>query len=172
MKVKKWTEVDAARLGGGKLPAGGYVIYIQEVEDVESKEYLRITYDIAEGEHKGHYANETSGTKWRHQFVRSYKDSSEAFFSAFLQAIAASNPDFDLAAWQKTCNPYDLEGLILGSIWQDEYYTNDHGEDKERLAFHSAVPASVIREGRFEVPKPNDRRTAPDPYAPGADIPF
>ena len=173
MKVTNWTEINAATPGGrSKLPAGGYVIKILKVEDVESKEYLRITYDIAEGEYKDHYAEDTGANEWRHQFVRSYKDSAATFFAQFLQAITASNADFDLAKWQKVCNPYELEGLILGSIWRDDLYTNDRGEDKERLEFFAAVPADRIRAGAYEVPKPNDRRTAPDPYAPGADIPF
>lgn len=172
MKVTNWTEINAATPGGrSKLPAGGYVIKILKVEDNEKNEYITITYDIAEGAYKGHYANDTGGDEWRHQFRRYYTSSSEAYFSQFLQAIAASNADFDLAKWQKVCNPYELEGLILGTLWQDVKYTNNQGEDKERLGFYAAMPADRIRQGNYDVPPVSDQRTK-DPYAPGADIPF
>ncbi len=171
MKVMKWTEVNAAGTGGGKLPAGGYVIEILKVEDNEKNEYLTITYDIAEGEYKGHYASDTGGNEWRHQFRRYYTEASMAYFSQFLQAIAASNADFDLGEWQKTCNPYELEGMQLGSLWQDVRYTNNQGEDKERLGFYAAVPADRIRSGQFEVPPVSDQRTK-DPYAPDSNVPF
>lgn len=178
MKVKNWTEVNAAQPGGGaKLPAGGYVIRILKVEDDERNEYLTITYDIAEGEHAGHYADEDAGNAWRHQFRRYYSEKAEAFFAQFLQALAASNADFDLNAWSKVSNPYDLEGLVLGSIWQDVKYTNTKGEDKERLDFYAAVPADRIRAGQFEVPPVKDVRTKVDEpdvsaYTRDSSIPF
>ena len=56
MKVKAWNLIEEST-GGSKLPVGGYVIKILDVEDVPSREYLRITYDIAEGEHAGHYSD-------------------------------------------------------------------------------------------------------------------
>ena len=49
-----WTEVSAAGTSS-MLPAGGYVAKIVDVEDVESREYLRFTYDIAEGPQKGFF---------------------------------------------------------------------------------------------------------------------
>ena len=53
MKIKNW-EIIEESTPGEKLPAGGYVATIVNVEDVPSKEYLWIVYDIKEGEHAGH----------------------------------------------------------------------------------------------------------------------
>lgn len=174
MKVKNWTEVNAATPGGGmRLPAGGYIIRIDAVKDNPAQEFIEITYDIAEGEHAGHY---TDAESWRHTFRRYYSDKAESFFAQFLQALAASNADFDLAAWQKTANPFELEGLILGSIWQNEKYTNNKGEDKERLIFYAAMPADKIRAGAFDVPQDKDSRTKVETSTGGgaydAEIPF
>ena len=36
------------------LLAGAYICIIRNVEDVEDREYLKVTYDIAEGEYKGY----------------------------------------------------------------------------------------------------------------------
>lgn len=174
MKVKNWTEVNAAVPGGGmRLPAGGYVIKIQSVNDNANQEYLEITYDIAEGEYAGHYADAES---WKHTFRRWYGEKSKSFFKQFLQALEESNANFDIAIWQKTANPFELEGLILGSIWQNEKYTNNKGEDKERLIFYAAIPADKVRAGAFDVPQDRDSRTKVETSTGGgaydAEIPF
>ena len=56
-KGYNWAEVEPA--GTSKvLEPGGYVAQITAVEDVESREYLRFTYDIAEGACKGFFADD------------------------------------------------------------------------------------------------------------------
>lgn len=46
-----------------KVIPGGYVCIIKTADDVSEKEYLELTYDIAEGSLKGHYADEFLVTK-------------------------------------------------------------------------------------------------------------
>ena len=56
MKALDLTNVQAN--AGGEFPRvtpGGYVIGIVSVQDVPEKEYLKISYDIAEGELKNYY---------------------------------------------------------------------------------------------------------------------
>lgn len=167
----KWTEVEAAGTSR-MLPAGGYVAVITDVEDVESKEYLRFTYDIAEGELKGFF--EDDDRKYTHQFTRSYKDTAMAFMKKFLDAVEASNKDFDLSKWNN--DPTDLIGKCVGIIVQREDYTNQNGEDRARMNVEEYAKADDIRKGRYVLPEPKDTRASkpesvPSPYST-ADVPF
>ena len=152
-KNTTWTEVEAA--GSSKmLPAGGYVARITDVEDVESKEYLRFTYDIAEGDCKGFF--ETDDRVYVHQFVRSYKEKAKGFMKKFLENVEASNADFKLEGWNN--DPNDLKGKLVGIIVQREDYTNASGEDRARMNVEDFAKADDIRNGRFVLPEPKDSR--------------
>ena len=172
-KNTKWTEVSAAT-GSSMLPAGGYVAVITDVEDVESKEYLRFTFDIAEGEHKGFFA--TDDRVYTHQFVRSYKEKASGFMKAFLECVEASNDNFKLDGWDN--DESDLKGKLVGIIVQREDYTNNNGEDRARMNVEDYAKADDIRNGRYKLPEPKDSRNAKaeapaqggDVY--GAEIPF
>lgn len=161
MKVKAWNLIEEST-GGAKLPVGGYVIKILDVEDVPSREYLRITYDIAEGEHAGHYSDAFGKQNaWSHQFVRSYKDSAEGMFKAFLNRLEESNKmskGFTVEKWSERSDERDFIGLTLGAVIQKRLYTNDNGEDKEALEVARVYAAQDIRNGDFEVPEPRDVR--------------
>ena len=168
-----WNEIDAA--GASKmLPAGGYVAAIVDVEDVESKEYLRFTYDIHEGALAGFFADDDRD--YTHQFTRSYKPKAAPFMKQFLQAVEASNPKFKLAGWNS--DPADLKGQLVGIIVQREDYTNRDGEDRARMNVEGFASADDIRHGRFVLPEPKDtREKKPEPQEVqgsvyDADIPF
>jgi len=171
-KNMNWTEVTA--VGGSRmLPAGGYVATITEVEDVESKEYLRFTYDIAEGEFKGFF--ETDDRVYTHQFVRSYTEKSSGYMKRFLECVEGSNPNFKLDGWGN--DPNDLVGKIVGIIVQREDYTNRDGEDRARMNVEGFASATDIRNGRFKLPDPKDSREKEESATQGgslydADIPF
>lgn len=152
-KNTNWTEVSAAG-GSNMIPAGGYVAKITSVEDVESKEYLKFTYDIAEGEHAGFFANEKR--PYTHQFIRSYKDTAANFMRQFLDCVEASNNGFTLAGWNN--NPYDLINKFVGVVIQREDYTNESGEDRARMNVVSFAPVDDIRNNRYVLPDPEDNR--------------
>ena len=152
-KNTTWTEVSAAG-SSSMLPAGGYVAVIMDVEDVESREYLRFLYDIAEGEHKGFF--ETDDRPYTHQFVRSYKEKATGFMKQFLECVEASNTDFKLDGWNN--DPADLIGKKVGIIVQREDYTNQNGEDRARMNVEGFAKAEDIRNGRFKLPEPKDSR--------------
>lgn len=164
----KWTEVSAAG-SSSMLPAGGYVARITAVEDVESREYLRFTFDIAEGEHKGFFADDDR--VYTHQFVRSYKQKAAGFMKKFLECVEGSNDGFKLAGWDN--DETDLIGLLVGIIVQREDYTNASGEDRARMNVEDFAKAEDIRNGRYKLPEPKDNRTSDgNGSAYDADVPF
>lgn len=161
MKVMNWTEVEPAGAGVDKLPAGGYVIRILSAQERTSRKgdpYIEMAFDVAEGEHAGHYASETRD--WTHSFSRSYTGNAAGFFRAFLDALEASNPGrFSVAAWQRTCDEQAFVGLVVGALFRDRMYTSAKtGKDVTVLDFVRAMPAQEAREGKFTVPPAKDDR--------------
>lgn len=166
-----WTEISSAT-SSKMIPAGGYVAKITDVEDVESKEYLRFTYDIAEGECRGFF--ETDDRPYTHQFMRSYTEKATPFMKSFLECIEASNADFNLEGWDNDVS--DLIGKLVGVLIQREDYTNRDGEDRARMNVEGYTTADNIRNGRFKLPEPKDNRVkkaeADGGSAYDAEIPF
>lgn len=177
MKVLNWESVEESA-PFSKLPAGGYVIKITDVEDMPDKEYLNVVYDIKEGEFSGFYSDDFGRLNpWAHRFVRSYKPTAEGMFKQFLARLEDSNRDFNISAWQKRSDERDLIGLELGIVLQNELYTNNQGDDKERLCVVGVYAAQDIRNGDYKLPEPRDKRTSVGGAAPAAadpydDVPF
>lgn len=83
MQYKDLTNVQAAG-EYTKLQPGGYICQITKVEDFSEKEYLKIEYDIADGEFKKYFKELSEKFNfWGGNFIRSYKDSALPFFKAF-----------------------------------------------------------------------------------------
>lgn len=158
MKIMNWESVEEST-PFEKPPVGGYVAKIVDVEDVPDKEYLNIVYDIAEGEFAGFYSDDfAKKNPWAHRFVRSYKDTAKGMFKAFLSRLMDSNRSFDLTAWQQRSDERELVGLEIGIVLQYEDYTNDKGEDKERLQVVGVYATQDIRNGDFKLPPRKDSR--------------
>lgn len=172
MKVKNWNLIEEST-GGQKLPAGGYVCVITDVEDNPRGEYLRITYDIKEGEYAGHYSDDfAKDHPYIHQFVRSYKDSAEGMFKAFINRVQESNRGF---VWNMQ-DERQFIGKEIGLVMQYEKYTNTKGEDKERLNVERVYATQDIRNGDYKLPDPKDNRTnvpaSSNSYDDYSDVPF
>lgn len=159
MKKQNWTDVSEST-PFEKLPAGGYVVRILNVEDVPSREYLNIYYDIAEGPYAGFFDDDFGrANMWKHRFVRSYKDSASGMFKAFLTRLEDCNPQFSVAKWQVRSDERELIGLLLGIVLQYEDYTNESGDDKERMNMVGVYSIEDIRSGNYKLPERKDSRT-------------
>lgn len=158
-----------ASTGGGdfqRMGAGGYVAQIQAVRTdgpasygkgridyVNSKEYVKLIYDIAEGDFAGRFSDDYwSGEDkdYGHQIFLSWKNMGA--FKGNIQALDESNPGFDaLAAFQ--ADRWELfigkkVGIVVG---EEEYRAND-GTIKTRLGFPRLKSIQDIRAGKFKVP--------------------
>lgn len=159
MKIMNWTEVEPAGTGAEKLPAGAYVLRITGVSGHTSKAgnpYLTFTYDVAEGEHAGHYASETRD--YVHSFNRSYTGNSAPFFRALLDAFEQSNANFDVETWQRTCDEQAFVGLLVGVLFRDKIRTNSKGKDVTVLDYVRPMAAAEVRGGDWTVPPVKDER--------------
>ena len=148
MKKIDWNNVEEAK-GFDKLPAGGYVCGITAVEDVEASEYLKLEFDIAEGEYKNYYRSLYDNKGFLGgKFIKSYKEKARGFFKKMLTAFEKSNPGFVFDNDEKALKRKFI-GLVIG---YEEYVKNDDTVG-ERITVVDFLPVEDIRAGRFEVPK-------------------
>lgn len=133
--------------------AGGYVCIITGVEDVPEKEYLRVSYDIAEGEYKGFYSQRKKDMGWDCPVtIRSYKEKALGFFKGFVTSVEKSNNGFK---WDgKTESQFVKKGV--GLVLRKEKYLNSKNEEKVRLVVDSIHSVDAIRNGDFKVPEMTD----------------
>ena len=131
-----------------RLAPGGYICVIKTVEDVPDREYLRIEFDIAAGDHAGFYQRtyESSGY-WLGSTIRSYKDSALRFFKSFITAIENSNPGYHWNNDEST-----LVGKKIGLVLSEEEYRSKKGEVKMKLVANGCHSIQKITSGEYKVP--------------------
>lgn len=149
MKHINWNEVEAAKPGEfNKLPAGGYICQITAVEDEPKKEYLKLEFDIADGEYKGYYrALYDSKHFWAASFIKSYKEKAQGFFKQMLDCFAASNRAFSFTDDERV-----LTGKYIGLVLGYEEYIGSDNKVKTRITVTDFKSAKQIKDGDFEIP--------------------
>lgn len=146
-----WGTVEEAK-DFPRVKPGGYICRICDVEDNEQQEYLKISYDIADGEFKGHYSNlKTTMNYSLPFFIRSYKEKAMPFFKGMLTALECSNKGF--VADKFNNQPETLVGAYIGLILGEEEYVGSDGETKTSIRVQGIRSISSIKEGDFEIPK-------------------
>ena len=146
-----------------RLPAGGYVCRILSVENHEDeKPYLRIVYDISEGEYRDYYSDEW-GTKneWAHDNRHYYSPKAFGMFKGFLKAIDESNgTNFEEAA-EEGFDERKLVGLSIGYLIGYDEYIGTNGSINTKPTIRGTRSVATIREGRFKIPELKKLETAP-----------
>jgi hypothetical protein len=136
--------------------AGGYICKIMDVEDVPINEqgkgdYIRIEYDIADGDFKGYYKEqfERWGSNWNASFIRSYKEKALGMFKHFTNCVEKSN-----AGYEWDWNEKGLIGKVVGLVLGEEEYKNSIGEIKTKLVVSQVKTVEEIKNGDFKIPAP------------------
>ena len=162
-------EYNAAEASTGgefkRMTAGGYIVRIQavrtkgfdygrEIDYPEEKMYVKLIYDIDEGEFAGKFSDEywaDESKDWGHQIFLSWKNMNA--FKGNIQAIEESNPGFDaMAAF--TADKWTLFiGKTVGIVLGEEEYMGNDGTVKTRFTFPRLKSVQDIRDGRFRVPQ-------------------
>lgn len=155
-----YNEVKASTGEYARLPAGGYVCKITKVEDVPAKEYLRVSFDICEGEYRGWYRDQREELEDRGYnasyvgtVIRSYKDSALGFFKAFIAAVDESNGTQFGPTVGSGLDEQKLVGCLVGFVISYEEYQKNNGSigQRERVAYQKSI--QKIRDGDFKVPE-------------------
>lgn len=152
-KINNWENIKENN-GFEKLPVGGYIIKILNVQDVAEKEYLKVSFDIADGEYKGFFKKQYDGDnradkKWPNagSFVRSYKSTAESMFKGFANAVENSNKGYAFDFNEKS-----LVGKQVGIVVGLEEYVNQKGAVRERTYVSAVRSVETIKRGDFKIP--------------------
>ena len=151
-----------------KLEPGGYVCKILHMDEETSstgKMYVKVSFDIAEGEYKDFYANmykrdkvSSSGrdAKWKgtyNCFPLTKEQATNPQWKGLLTCIEKSNNGFRVN-WH---GDYDqFKGKIVGLLFREEEYEfMSDGNVRQGVSVRAcaARPVDVIRDGDFTPPK-------------------
>lgn len=163
--MKKIENFEQVKANGefDSLKPGGYIGVLYKAEDESDKEYLKVFFDIAEGEFTGYYKNLYSQFNfWGGVFIRSYKEKALSMFKGFIKAVEESNVGY-VWNWDEST----LKGKKVGLILQEEEYVPTGGahagELRTRLIVQKVVNVETIKSGKYKVPelKKLDKYTAP-----------
>jgi len=148
-KIENWNEVSETS-GFKDLKVGAFVCKILKVEDLSDKEYIKVTFDIVEGELKNYFqeASDRLG-KWLYagQEIRSYKTNALPFFKAFITAIEKSNDGYK---WN--WNEQSLVGKKIVAVFGEEEYAALDGSIGVGIKVQEWRSAVALREGKIKLP--------------------
>lgn len=134
MKSIDLTNVQEA--GDFTRPAPGpYICGIYNAENFEDKKYLKITYDIIEGEFKGYYQEMRKNNPdwaWAGAYVKSYKEKALPMFKRFCTSVSRSNGNYVFDG-KTNADEKTLKGKKIGLILGEEEYEGNDGTIKTRL---------------------------------------
>ena len=148
-----------------KVEAGGYICGIYAVEDVPEKEYLKISYDIVEGDKKGFYSKLKKEKGWElPRMIASYKESALPFFKGTITSIEKSNKGFKFDN-----DETKLVGKKVGLVLYERERINNKGKKVVELAVDKAHSIDAIKSGDFEIP---ERETVADVVEQKSPSPF
>ena len=148
--------------------AGAYICTITKVQDVplnaatDKGDYLKIWYDIAEGEFKDYYTTmRKDHPEWENagSYIRSYKEKALGMFKRFCGAVSESNGAYEFGT--KNMDESTLTGRKIGLVFREEEYVSNSGEIKTRLQVFKEFPISKLSEQK--VP---DKKLLPDSDRP------
>ena len=153
-KINNWENIKENN-GFEKLPVGGYIVKILNVQDVADKEYLKVSFDITEGDKKGFFKKQydedtREDKKWPNagSFVRSYKSTAESMFKGFANAVENSNKGYTFDFNEKS-----LVGKQVGIVVGLEEYVNQKGAVRERTYVSAVRSVDTIKKGDFKIPE-------------------
>jgi hypothetical protein len=154
--INNYANIQASTGEFSRPTAGGYIIRILDVTDVPldattgKGDYLKIDYDICEGEFANYYkeANKRFGGEWFANFIRSYKEKALGMFKHFTNCIEESNKGYE---WD--WNEKELIGKKIGVTMQEEEYKKSDGSIGVRLRVKDIKTVKQIATGDFKVPE-------------------
>lgn len=161
-KLEKFEQAKILTGESTQIPKGGYIVKIMDCKEVKGDgySYLAFSFDIAEGEYKGHFAdiyksNTDENKKWKgiyNAFIpqknSQYYEDNLIKFKTLIVNFEESNPGYHWD-WDET----KLKGKLIGVVYGEEEFKPD---DKDVIIITKPryfTGIDKIRDGKFKEPK-------------------
>lgn len=116
---KKWNEIEESTGGFSDIEPGAYVLTVTGMEPHESQEYVRLYWDVADGPHKGAYAQ----SQYPPSDVLSWKESAYGMLKHKLHALAEANTGFQPTVAFESDDWNQFRGKRLYAVVRRRLYT-------------------------------------------------
>lgn len=148
--------------GVPQLPKGGYIAKILDCKEESSAtgyKWLAISFDISEGEHKGHFAeqyraNTNENKKWRGTYNAFIPDESSQYyednlnkFKTMISNIEESNPGYHWD-WDET----KLKGKLVGVIFGEKEFETESNGIIILTECRGIRSVDCVKNGKFKMP--------------------
>lgn len=134
------------------LKPGQYLCEIIRVEDVAEKEYLKIGFDIIDGDYKNFMSRIHANTgRWPNAGIlyKSYKQTALSYFKRFIVAVEKSNDNYSFNFDEQTL----MHKKFVGNFGIEEWL-NDEGEVRESVKLVEARSVESWKAGKIKTPAP------------------
>ena len=147
--------------GMPQLPKGGYIAKILDCKEESKNGYswLAISFDISEGEHKGHFAeqyraNTNENKKWRGTYNAFIPDETSQYyednlnkFKTMIANIEESNPGYHWD-WDET----KLKGKTVGVLFGEKEFETETNGIIIITECRGLRSVECIKNGKFKMP--------------------
>lgn len=150
--LETFNNVEESTGGFKRLPVGGYVCKIIDAIDDPKNEFVKIIFDIAEGEHKGFFADDP---EWTHTTRVYYKGGAAGMYKRFYMNLSRDNASFDLATYEQTPTYVGMfKNLLFGAVFREYKYIGQDGTPKTLVEIGNTCRVDDIRKNKFEEIEP------------------
>lgn len=163
--------------GVPQLPKGGYIAKILDCKEESKNDYswLAFSFDITEGEHKGHFAeqyraNTNENKKWRGTYNAFIPDESSQYyednlnkFKTMIANIEESNAGYHWD-WDET----KLKGKTIGVIFGEKEFETESNGIIIVTECRGIRSVDCIKNGKFKMPALKTLNGAPSISAASA----
>ena len=161
-KLKGFETAKVITGGIPQLPKGGYIAKILDCKEESSAtgyNWLAISFDISEGEHKGHFAeqyraNTNENKKWRGTYNAFIPDEASQYyednlnkFKTMIANIEESNPGYHWD-WDES----KLKGKEIGVIFGEKEFESENNGVIIITECRGIRSVDCIKDGKFKMP--------------------
>ena len=162
--IKRFNDYDKTKAYSDfpTLPKGGYVCKVMgaAIENNGNGDYIKISFDIAEGEYAGFYATDyrsqqTEDKKWRGNYLLNIPldDGSERDgwtkrkFKTFTEALEDSNAGYHFD-WDES----KFKGKLFGGLFNQREYKTRKGDYAWATNLAQVTTVEKVKTGDFKIP--------------------
>lgn len=149
--------------GVPQLPKGGYIAKIMDCKEessVTGYRWLAISFDISEGEHAGHFAeqyraNTSENKKWRGTYNAFIPEEDSQYYEENLNRFKTmiANIEESNQGYHWDWDEKKLKGKTVGVIFGEKEFKTESGEIIILTECRGIRSVECIRGGKFKVPQ-------------------